>query len=133
MMPLIDGIEFCEKVKSNFITSHNACYFINCQNGYKTKGLDVGADAYIEKPFELYHIDVQINNILNQRKLLQEFYSSIHYTGLILPTRQVFQVPITLLLPLKILQDDTKSIQANSEFKSKILNGLKQSSLFQIS
>lgn len=54
-------------------------YSIDCQNNLNNKieGLKNGADAYIEKPFAMPHLLVQINNLLENRiKLRQNFANS---------------------------------------------------------
>jgi DNA-binding response OmpR family regulator len=53
MMPDMDGFELCTLIKSNFEFSHIPVILLTAQNTLTAKihGLELGADAYIEKPF----------------------------------------------------------------------------------
>ena len=53
MMPGMDGFEFCKIIKSNFDYSHIPVILLTAKITIqsKVKGLELGADAYIEKPF----------------------------------------------------------------------------------
>ncbi len=77
MMPVIDGIELCTKLKTNIKTSHIPIILLTAKAGIESKieGLDSGADAYIAKPFTLKLIEVQISNILENRKNLRKKFS----------------------------------------------------------
>lgn len=76
MMPLMDGLELCWSIKSNLETCHISVILLTAKSTLdnKIKGLKIGADAYIEKPFDMSHLLVQVNNLLeNKRKLRQNF------------------------------------------------------------
>ena len=53
MMPGMDGFEFCKIVKSDFDHSHIPVILLTAKNTIQSKvqGLEMGAEAYIEKPF----------------------------------------------------------------------------------
>src|SRR5215210_2053755 len=55
MMPEMDGFEFCRIIKSNVEYSHVPVILLTAKNTMqsKIKGLELGADAYIEKPFDM--------------------------------------------------------------------------------
>jgi CheY-like chemotaxis protein len=55
MMPVMDGIELCKKIKTDIQYSHIPIILLTAKNSLhaKIEGLEVGADAYIEKPFRL--------------------------------------------------------------------------------
>lgn len=78
MMPLIDGYELCQLVKSNIEFSHIPIILLTAKNTLqsKIKGLEEGADAYIEKPFSPAHLQAQINSLLNNRNKVREFFVS---------------------------------------------------------
>lgn len=52
MMPRMDGAEFCRRVRQNPLTSHIPFVMLTAKtdDNSKVKGMDVGADAYIENP-----------------------------------------------------------------------------------
>ena len=77
IMPLMDGIEMCRKLKGEIRTSHIPIIMLTARSSIdnKIEGLETGADAYIEKPFSLDLLEVQISNLLENRKILREKFS----------------------------------------------------------
>ncbi|WP_374164854.1 response regulator [Arcticibacter sp. MXS-1] len=77
MMPEIDGFEFCKIVKSNFEYSHVPVILLTAKNTLQSKieGLELGADAYIEKPFSPEYLQVQIANLLSNRNKIREYFA----------------------------------------------------------
>jgi len=76
MMPDMDGFEFCEKVKSDMNLAHIPVILLTAKNTIesKIKGLEYGADAYIEKPFSLAFLRAQIASLLKNRTRVKEFF-----------------------------------------------------------
>jgi signal transduction histidine kinase/CheY-like chemotaxis protein len=77
IMPVMDGIEMCHKVKTDIRSSHIPVIMLTARSDLQSKieGLETGANAYLEKPFSLDLMDAQINNLLESRKLLREKFS----------------------------------------------------------
>ncbi|WEK34743.1 MAG: response regulator [Candidatus Pseudobacter hemicellulosilyticus] len=77
MMPKMDGFELCEKIKSTPELSHIPVILLTAKNTLQSKiqGLKLGADAYVEKPFSLDYLYVQIDNLLENRLKLKECYA----------------------------------------------------------
>lgn len=77
MMPKMSGIEMCRKIKSNFETSHIPVILLTAQTAeeYTMQGLKMGADDYVTKPFNVKHLFMRCNNLVNSRKLLQQKYA----------------------------------------------------------
>ncbi|WP_282036304.1 hybrid sensor histidine kinase/response regulator transcription factor [Saccharicrinis aurantiacus] len=75
-MPEMNGITMCQKLKSAFITSHIPVVLLSAYNEVEEqlKGLEVGADDYIGKPFNSDILLQKINNILQSRKQLIESF-----------------------------------------------------------
>ena len=79
MMPIMDGLELCKIIKTDFEFSHIPVILLTAKNTLQSKieGLEIGADAYIEKPFSPDYLRVQIANLLlNRAKIKQYFVSS---------------------------------------------------------
>lgn len=78
MMPEMDGFELCKIIKSNFEYSHIPVILLTAKNTIQSKveGLQLGADAYIEKPFSKEHLMAQIASLLSNRNSIREFYAS---------------------------------------------------------
>ena len=73
MMPVMDGLEFCKKVKNSFETSHIPIIILSAKATLDSKieGTELGADAYLEKPFSLEYLTVLIRNLIDNRTLLK--------------------------------------------------------------
>lgn len=78
MMPLMDGFELCKKIKTTFDYSHIPVLLLTAKNTLQSKieGLELGADAYIEKPFSPEHLQVQISNLLANRNKIKEYFAN---------------------------------------------------------
>jgi ligand-binding sensor domain-containing protein/signal transduction histidine kinase/DNA-binding response OmpR family regulator len=78
MMPVVDGFELCKRVKTNFDHSHIPIILLTARNTLQSKieGLEVGADAYIEKPFSPEHLQVQIANLLINRNKIKDYFAN---------------------------------------------------------
>ncbi|QES88582.1 response regulator transcription factor [Rhizosphaericola mali] len=78
MMPEMDGFEFCKIIKSNMNYSHIPIILLTAKNTIQSKieGLELGADAYIEKPFSPKHLQVQIENLLVNRIRIKKYFAS---------------------------------------------------------
>ena len=74
MMPLMDGKEFCKVIKSNFETSHIPVIMITALGDIseKVEGIKLGADAYLEKPFNMKVLNAYVHNLLNSRGILKK-------------------------------------------------------------
>ena len=72
MMPEMDGAEFCKNVRADHATSHIPIILLTAKtdNESKVMGMNVGADAYIEKPFSMRHLEATINQLMEMRRLL---------------------------------------------------------------
>ena len=78
MMPVMDGFELCKIIKSTVENSHIPVILLTAKNNIRSKvqGLELGADAYIEKPFSKEHLMAQIASLLANRNSIREFYAS---------------------------------------------------------
>ena len=76
MMPGLDGIQVCHRLKSDSRTSHIPLILLTAKTTLRDKleGLETGADDYIMKPFEASELKARIKNLLEQRKRLHEHF-----------------------------------------------------------
>jgi signal transduction histidine kinase/DNA-binding response OmpR family regulator len=92
MMPRLSGAEMCSKIKSNFAVSHIPVVLLTAQTAieYNIEGLKLGADDYITKPFNVKALITRCNNLVNNRRMLQEKFSKqIDFTPLMLATNKL--------------------------------------------
>jgi signal transduction histidine kinase/ligand-binding sensor domain-containing protein/DNA-binding response OmpR family regulator len=73
MMPKMDGVEFCKKIKSEEKTSHIPVLLLTARSSdeYTIEGFESGADDYITKPFNAPILKIKIRNIVESRKFIQ--------------------------------------------------------------
>ena len=78
MMPVMDGIKLCKSVKQNLRTCHIPVYLLSAKVDvkYQLKGLQVGADDYIPKPFSMEVLIAKILNMLRTRYRIFEHFSN---------------------------------------------------------
>lgn len=76
MMPVMDGIELCNNLKSNLKTCHIPVVLLTAKTGIdnELQGLRTGADAYITKPFNDEKVLLTVKNILDNQKKVQLFF-----------------------------------------------------------
>ena len=76
MMPVMDGLEFTEQLKTNTATSHIPVIMLTAKNleEHRAEGYEHGADSYITKPFHSKVLLARIENLLRQRQLLKHLY-----------------------------------------------------------
>ena len=78
MMSEMDGIELCEKVKNDVMSSHIPVRMLTALDtvNVRIKAMHLGADAYISKPYSDELLLAQNYNIFKSRKVLREQFSS---------------------------------------------------------
>ncbi|WP_071843102.1 two-component regulator propeller domain-containing protein [Pontibacter korlensis] len=74
MMPVLDGLEFCKKVKGDSRTSHIPFLLLSAHTAeeQKLRGLNIGANDYITKPFSFELLLSRVNNLVTQNQLLHK-------------------------------------------------------------
>jgi signal transduction histidine kinase/ligand-binding sensor domain-containing protein/DNA-binding response OmpR family regulator len=77
MMPVMDGFAFLRTIKTNLEYSHIPVILLTARNTIQSRleGLELGADAYIEKPFTMDILLAQIANLLTNRENIRNSYS----------------------------------------------------------
>lgn len=76
MMPIMDGFALLKEVKTDIEFSHIPVILLTAKNTLQSRleGLELGADAYIEKPFSSNLLMAQISNLLSNRDNIRKFY-----------------------------------------------------------
>lgn len=77
LMPVMDGIEFCNAVKTKEETSHIPIIMLTAKSSEESKleGLKTGADDYLTKPFNMELLKLKLANIVKQRNELRKRFN----------------------------------------------------------
>jgi Signal transduction histidine kinase len=83
MMPEMDGFELIQRLKSDIEFSHIPVILLTAKVNVQSrvKGFEIGADAYIDKPFSLEVLMAQIANLLQNREKLRETFLKHPFIG----------------------------------------------------
>lgn len=78
MMPEMDGLELCRKLKGDLETSHIPIILLTAKSSTDDRidCYNAGADGYISKPFDLKVLEARINNFIANKKNKQEEFKS---------------------------------------------------------
>lgn len=76
MMPVMDGLTLCKKIKQNIHTNTVPVILLTAKTREEEQmeGLDTGADAYITKPFNIEYLRKSMENLIKNRELLRNCY-----------------------------------------------------------
>src|ERR1035437_3494239 len=80
MMPIMNGIDCCEKIKTDERTSHIPVILLTADDAEEQmiRGYETGADEYITKPFNAKILALRVKNIVDSRnKLRHKFRNEI--------------------------------------------------------
>lgn len=83
MMPRMDGIELCQRIKEDINYSHIPIILLTAKTSIEAKleGMQSGADIYLEKPFSAKQLHLQIMNLLRMRQQFYERMRNINNAG----------------------------------------------------
>ncbi|ANQ52477.1 response regulator [Flammeovirga sp. MY04] len=132
MMPVMDGIKFCNKLKVNVLTNHIPVIMLSAKDGIdnKMQGIDKGADDYIAKPFNVDYLKLRVQKILLQRDKLKAKYKA-EFSSQVQPISDAPTFEEKFLQ--KVVDEIEKDID-NSEFNVKMLGealGMGQTNLYR--
>ena len=88
MMPVMNGLEFCQQVKKDDISSHIPVILLTARalEKHQIEGYESGADAYITKPFSPELLLARIDNLLQSRHQLKDLWG-------MKPTEELAKIP----------------------------------------
>ncbi len=76
MMPEMNGLELCKKIKLDSRTSHIPIILLTARGAHalKMEGFEYGADDYITKPFNIDVLNVRVMNLIENRRILRDIF-----------------------------------------------------------
>ena len=121
MMPEMGGDKLCSVIKGDLEISHIPVILLTALGDEKNmlEGLEIGADAYITKPFSVGILKATVKNILANRALLRQVYNSIE------DREQTLPVNCTNTLDWKFIASVKECIEnnmGNSDFNVDMLS-----------
>jgi signal transduction histidine kinase/DNA-binding response OmpR family regulator/ligand-binding sensor domain-containing protein len=113
MMPEMDGMELCQALKQDVLTSHVPVILLTARAGMDSKieGLETGADDYVTKPFESKELLARVRNLIEQRRQLRAKFSA----GLVLKPGEVAVTSVDDALLKKVMEIVERNME-NEEF-----------------
>jgi ligand-binding sensor domain-containing protein/signal transduction histidine kinase/DNA-binding response OmpR family regulator len=123
MMPVMDGLELCKRMKTNLEYSHIPLILLTAKNSLhaRIEGLEMGADAYIEKPFDFDHLYAQISNLLMNRNKIKDHFANSPFTHI--KSIGYTKADKNFLEKLKqVIDENLTNIDVDVEQLSKIMN-----------
>ena len=130
MMPEMDGYELCREIRHSDILNHIPIIIITAKSEEedRVRGLDTGADAFLQKPFNADELKVRIVKLLEQRRLLREKYSHALHEG----TDQAVELSVADQEFLTRLNDLIYSLMGHHNLNSDLLANKMCMSLSQL-
>jgi len=127
-MPEMDGMELTIKVREDKRTSHIPIILLTAVTDMESKvaGMKAGADDYITKPFNSAFLHARIENLMNQRKQLQQYFRAQ-----IISTKSDFSLPplevsshedLFMQNLIKIMDENLENFDLNIDLLAKELN-----------
>ena len=100
MMPVMNGLEFCQQVKKDDISSHIPVILLTARalEKHQIEGYESGADAYITKPFSPELLLARIDNLLQSRHQLKDLWGTK-------PVTEAIAAPAKTAVPATPIED----------------------------
>jgi len=78
MMPVVDGLECCRRIKAEISTSHIPVLMLTaCSlDEQRVEGYDSGADGYVSKPFNIAVLRSRCRNLIDSRKRIRQLWGA---------------------------------------------------------
>lgn len=80
IMPVMDGVEFVKTMKKQELTRHIPIILLSSKSSVESQieGLEMGADAYLNKPFHPRHLEAIIESLLHRNKAILDYSESTY-------------------------------------------------------
>ncbi|QHT71668.1 response regulator [Rhodocytophaga rosea] len=131
MMPKMDGIALCSRLKTDEKTSHVPVILLTAKTSGESKveGLERGADDYLTKPFEMRELLTRIHNLIEGRRKLKA-----HFSGQVLLQPQDIAITSADERFLKRTMEVIESYMGDTQFNVDILGkevGMSRTQLYR--
>lgn len=125
MMPNMNGLELCNRVKNASATCHVPFIILSARGSddHHMEGYEVGADAYIAKPFQAAHLKTRVNKLIEYRQKLLSIFNQPDDPARIIahadlpPDDKVFLTKLAA-----VIEDNLADPELNAVFLEKTFN-----------
>ncbi|MBM1105619.1 response regulator [Aurantibacter crassamenti] len=131
MMPVMNGLEFCNKLKNDASISHIPVILLTAlaESDDKIKGYNSGADAYLVKPFDPSLLKTRIDNIIKSRTALKRKFSADIESNVKVLTHSPIDEEFMLNIN-RLIEENIGNLELNSGFLCAEL-GMSSSKLYR--
>jgi ligand-binding sensor domain-containing protein/signal transduction histidine kinase/DNA-binding response OmpR family regulator len=130
MMPEMDGMQLCEAIKNEFMTSHIPIILLTAKTDpeFRTEGIAKGADYYIQKPFDIAYLESIVANLISQREKLKKRFSLDK--PLVKNEKITTEASEFIERVNYLIQDNIADVEFSTDILSKVMN-ISRSKLFR--
>ncbi|MDE6023319.1 MAG: substrate-binding domain-containing protein, partial [Muribaculaceae bacterium] len=84
MMPVMDGLECCQRLKQEPVTSHIPVLMLTAcsMDEQRVQGYDSGADGYLSKPFSTSVLKSRSASLIKNRRMIKDLWQNPSYKAL---------------------------------------------------
>ncbi|MDE7145722.1 MAG: response regulator, partial [Duncaniella sp.] len=96
MMPVMDGLECCRRIKDEVSTSHIPVLLLTAcsMDEQRAQGYESGADGYVAKPFNTAVLKSRCKNLIDNRKRIKDLWTATGGVTVNVPALQSPQKPV---------------------------------------
>jgi signal transduction histidine kinase/ligand-binding sensor domain-containing protein/DNA-binding response OmpR family regulator len=124
MMPNMGGLEFCNRIKNAPATCHIPVIILSARDTAEQhmEGYEVGADAYIAKPFHTAHLKVRARKLIENAERLHNFFRNPEATNVLTEARLPDSDKEFLLKLVEVIEENMDEQDFNATSMEKNLS-----------
>jgi len=124
MMPNMNGLDLCNKMKNTLATCQVPFILLSARGSedHHMEGYEVGADAYIAKPFHTAHLKLRIRKLLEYRQKLHDLFKDDRATDLLGESDMPDADKTFLTKLVQIIEEKMDEPELNAVFFEKAFN-----------
>ncbi|MFY7727916.1 MAG: response regulator, partial [Flavobacterium sp.] len=132
MMPVMDGVELCRRIKTDVRTCHIPFIMLTAKSSveHRIEGLESGANSYIPKPFYPDHLLVRIQKLLEEKELILKHFAQDNLVESLPQMPIESEEKIFIKQVIEIIQKNIEDENLDSAFIEKEL-GISNSQLYR--
>ena len=121
LMPEMNGLELCNKIKNDTVTCQIPFILLSARGSedHHMEGYEVGADAYIAKPFHTVHLKLRIRKLLQYRQKMHDLFKNDKASDLLAADEIESGDKIFLTKMTRIIEDNIDEPELSAAFIEK--------------